>query len=96
MLQTSDERFQAPQRSWFDAVANSWAIHVAANQPAFFENLEVLRDRGLRKWQLLDDLAAHTTALPYEDAKDLYSGWVSDRPRQLRQLIVGFRPLHWT
>ena len=49
----------------------------------------MLRNRGLRDRQFLDDIAADAGRASHQDAQDLDPDWVTDRLAQCGQFIIG-------
>lgn len=85
---------QPPQSVRLDAVANSWALDGPANQARFVEDFQMLRYRGLRERQLLDDLPANATLAPRQQPQDLHTDRVSHCLRKKRKLLIGLIPLY--
>jgi hypothetical protein len=92
-LEAADERFEAPQSSRFDAVANAWTIHVAADQAALLQDLEVLRNSRLRERQFFDNFPANAAIFPDEESQDLHPRRVADGLGELCQFFIGLGAL---
>ena len=77
----------------FEAAVNG---DLTLQNARFLEDLEVLRDRRLREWELVDDVAADAAAAPAEESKDGDPGRIPERFRQDGELQVGLamRPDH--
>ena len=90
-----DEHLQAAQHTRLNAVANSWAIHLTANEPDLFEDFQMLRNCRLGERQLVHDVATDTGRPADQDAEDLHSRRVSDGLGQGGDLLGGFFPLDW-
>ena len=56
---------------WLDAVADTRTVDLASNQPRFLEDLQMLRDGGLREVEPVDNLAANALVVAGEQPKDL-------------------------
>src|ERR1017187_2923976 len=96
MRQRSDDRHESLQLSKHfvvDAISNPRSILTTANQPSVLQDSEVLGNRRLREWQLIDNLTAHPSLFQRQHAKDANTSWMPDRLRQLCQFIIGFRAL---
>ena len=52
----------------------------------------MLRYRGLRQWQLVDNIATNACIFAYEQPQDLYPGGMTNRLAEQGKLFVGF----WT
>lgn len=53
----------------------------------------MLRDRGLRQWQFVNDVAAHPRFFLGEHPKDSDSRWMGNRLGKRGQFVVGRRSL---
>src|SRR5450759_1612684 len=91
--QAADKSLEAPKRERLDAVADPRPVDFAAEEPGFFEDLEVLRDGRLRQRQLVHDGAADAGVLADQDAQDLNAPGVGDGLCEHRKLRVGLRTL---
>ena len=70
-LQAANQRAQPAQRVRLDAVTDAGAVDLSADQSGVLEHLEVLRHRGLRKPQIVDEIATDAGIATDQQAQDL-------------------------
>ncbi len=65
------------------------SIDFVADEASFFQDLEVLGDRGLGQGELIDELATHARLAPQEELDDRDPGGVTEGLRELgKQLLA--------
>jgi hypothetical protein len=82
-FQFGDQPFEFLEPGRVRAVADARPIHLALNEPRLAEDLQVLRDGGLREVHRTDELAADTAAPRQEQPQKLHPSWMGECPGQL-------------
>lgn len=90
--QCCDQGLGPTKRTLGEAVANTRAIDSTPHHPRLLENLEVLGDRRLGQWELVDDLSAKALPSPGEKAENLHPGGMPESLCEQSQLFVGLVP----
>lgn len=84
-LQALKEGFREPaellKHVVVEAVARAGAVYLSLDQPGVLEDLQVLTDRGLREWQLLNYISADASIHSHQQAYNLH-------PRRVRECLA--------
>lgn len=93
-LDARNQRAQSAQRVGFDAVTDAGAVDLSADQSGVLEHLEMLRHRGLRKPQIVDEIATDAGIATGQQAQDLDARRMPDGLGQGSQFGIGIVPFN--
>src|SRR6187397_575312 len=88
LLDGLEERFESLQRRRHNAIADSQPVLVGADETRLLQDPQMLRDRGLREGQLVDDDAARSRFLARQHSKNAHANWMRRGFREYRELRV--------
>jgi hypothetical protein len=70
------------------AVTGTWARDLTLNDSSILKDLQMLRDRRLREWELLNDLSADAGCLCRQNFEDRYSRRMTECFRKLSEFLL--------